>query len=75
MVTRGVDVPDATCADRKWIAPRVNGTYLLAYDYQEDGMCRIACYEQVASGEPGAFDNRPCTEPTPEEMRRAVDAR
>lgn len=74
-VMRNVEVSDGACGTELWLSPAVNGAYLLEYEYAEDTLCRLACFEQLPGPTPGTFENHPCVAPTPAQIRRAKDAR
>ncbi len=74
-VYRTVEVSDGSCASSVWISPRVGGEYLLNYDYAENTVCHLACFEQIRTGAPGTFETKRCPEPTPAEMQKLLDDR
>jgi len=74
-VVRPVEVSDGSCATALWFSPAVNGAYILEYEYAQDRLCRLACFDQVPGAEQGTFENRPCRPPSPEDIRRAKKAR
>jgi hypothetical protein len=72
---RAVEVSDGSCATSLWLSPAVNGAYILEYEYTQDTLCRLACFDQVPGAEPGTFVNRPCQPPSPAAIRTATNAR
>jgi len=75
MVTKPVEVSDGSCATALWVSPIINGSYIIEYEYAQDQLCRLACFDQVAGAEPGTFENRACVPPTPAEIRHAKKKR
>jgi hypothetical protein len=75
MVTKPVEVSDGSCAGALWFSPALDGSYIVEYEYAQNGLCRVVCFDQVQGAEPGTFVNRPCALPTPAEMRKARKAR
>lgn len=74
-VIRAVEVSDGSCATAAWLSPALNGSYLLEYEYAHDGLCRLACFEQVPGATPGQFDSRRCELPSAASIRKAKKAR
>ncbi len=74
-VLRQVEVSDGSCAESLWMAPKVGGEYVVNFDYAQNAACHLACFEQVRSGPPGTFENRPCPEPTPAEIQKLLEDR
>lgn len=74
-VLRQVEVTDGACATALWVAPVVNASYLVEYEYIENNVCRLACFEQAPGAEPGTFQNRPCPYPSAAEQKRSLEAR
>jgi hypothetical protein len=64
-VMRSVQVTDATCSGASGIAPRANDVYVLEFNFQAPGVCRLSCFQQW--GQPdGSFEMRPCAiQPSP----------
>jgi hypothetical protein len=58
-VLRSVRVTDAECARARRIAPGMADVYLLEFDFQAPGVCRLTCFQQIGQPE-GSFDMRPC---------------
>ncbi|MEZ4221820.1 MAG: hypothetical protein R3B13_12885 [Polyangiaceae bacterium] len=59
MVNKTVFVSDGNCSAAVQLAPQVGKSYLIQYDFQANGVCKVACFEQNARAD-GEFDNRPC---------------
>ena len=74
-VVRAVEVSDGACGASVWFSPAVNGAYILEYEYAQDTLCRLACFDQAPGAEPGTFENRPCGVPSGADVRRAKAAR
>ncbi len=74
-VIRPVEVSDGSCAAALWIAPANGRAYLLEHEFVQNGLCRVACFEQTAGPEPGTFTNRPCPVPSPQDVQKALDDR
>lgn len=64
-VTRSVQVTDGACGQALRFAPQRDHVYLLQYTYSADGVCALACFEQVGAAD-GSFQNRACPAPPPE---------
>jgi hypothetical protein len=74
-VLKTIQIGDGSCGVNIWIAPRVGGSYVLEYDYADDRVCHLACFEQLQSSEVGTFENRQCSQPSQEEIRKALEER
>jgi len=61
-VTRAVRVTDAECTAQRSILPMDRGMYLLEFNFQAPGVCRLSCFEQRALPD-GSFENRACPYP------------
>jgi hypothetical protein len=66
-VTKNVPVVDGSCEPSFTIAPRVGGTYLAQFTYQDHNACSLSCFEQATLGD-GKFQQRACpSAPLPKE--------
>jgi hypothetical protein len=59
MVTKPVEVFDAECNTNGRFAPAVGRVYLLQFNFQENRVCSLSCFEQIPNSD-GTFQNQPC---------------
>jgi hypothetical protein len=59
MVTKPVEVFDAVCNTSSRFAPAVGRVYLLQFNFQENHVCSLSCFEQIPNSD-GTFRNQPC---------------
>lgn len=61
-VMRSVQVTDAVCSHASGIAPKANDIYVLEFNFQAPGVCRLSCFQQFGKPD-GTFEMRPCLVP------------
>jgi hypothetical protein len=61
-VTRSVRVTDGECTSARTLAPGNQSVYLLEFNFQAPGVCRLSCFEQFSQPD-GSFENLACTYP------------
>lgn len=50
-VTRRIRIVDAACRGTEWLAPEVDGRYVLSFQRNEAGLCSIGCRVDQRNGE------------------------
>ena len=70
-VLRNVEVSDGRCAASVALVPRNGHIYVLDYTYRDDGVCSVACLEQVAILGTDRSRARPVPRRTPKSCARS----